>query len=110
MTMRLPMHRGVLVAVHAMILVTMLTILTGAGSFGRSNPFLLAFLLLAPILVIGLSILGISRKERIVGFWLSAMMMVPLAVLGIFGGWGLLYLVGIIFLLWAAWTENEGRF
>ena len=107
--MRIPMHRGILIAVHLMIVVTMLAIFVGANSFGRANPFLLAYVLLAPSLVIGLSIFGKGRKERIVGYWLAAMMMAPIAVIGIFGGWGLLYLIGIMFLLWAAWVENEGR-
>lgn len=109
MSIRMNMHRTVVTAVHVMILLTMLALLIGVDSPRRVNPFLLAALLLPPLLVIGASIAPIRRKERIVGYWLLAMMMAPLVVLGMFGGWGLLYLIGIIFLLWAAWMENEGK-
>lgn len=109
MTPRVPMHRGILIAVHAMTIVTMLLLFTVAESFGNANPVILMLFLLVPAMVVAWSVVDIDRKPRILGYWGLAALMVPLAGLGIFGGYGLLYLIGIIFLLWGAWVENEGR-
>lgn len=109
MRSKISMYRGVLVAVHAMILVTMIALFFAADSFGNANPVILMLFLMVPALVILWSLIEIERKARILGYWGLAALMVPLAGLGIFGGYGLLYLIGIIFLLWAAWVENEGN-
>lgn len=103
------MHRGVVTMVHAMILVTMVALFILADSFGNANPVIIMLFLIVPVMVIVCSIVEIERKARILGYWGLAALMVPLAALGIFGGYGLLYLIGIIFLLWAAWVENEGK-
>lgn len=102
-------HRGILIAVHSMILMTMILLMIMVGSFGRANPVFLSLYVLVPLMVIVWSIVAIERKARILGYWGLAALMVPLAGLGIFGGYGFLYLFGIIFLLYAAWMENEGR-
>lgn len=109
MATRLPMHRGIVVAVHAMILAVMLAIFIGVGTFSEVHPGVWMPILLVPIMVAIWSIVDIDRKARILGYWGLALLMSPIAVMGVFGGWGLLYLIGIIFLLWAAWMENEGR-
>lgn len=46
-------------------------------------------------------------RPRITLLWLSAWLMTVPAAFGIFGGWGLLYVIGIIFALAAAWCENR---
>lgn len=109
MTKRLGLTRTVVLAVHAMIVLTMIAIFIGAGSLTGRNPLLAWLILLVPVFVIVWSLLDVGRKERILGYWGLAILMTPIAGLGIFGGWGLVYLVGIIFLIWAAWNENEGR-
>ncbi len=109
MLLRMPLHRVVVAAVHTMIVLTMLALFIGQNTFENSNPVFLMLLLLIPASVIVWSIVDIERKARILGYWGLAALMVPLAGLGIFGGYGLLYLIGIIFLLWAAWSENEGK-
>ena len=40
-----------------------------------------------------------DRKARILGYWALALLMTPIAGLGAFGGWGLLYVFGILFLI-----------
>lgn len=107
MSMHLNRTRAILVAVHIMVFVTVLALFIGAGSFGRSNPVFLMLYLLLPLMVVAWSVVDIEPKARILGYWGLAVLMVPLAGLGIFGGYGLLYLIGIIFLLWAALMENE---
>lgn len=109
MSLRIPMHRGALIAIQAVILATMLTIFIAVDSFSHANPVIMMMYLMVPAMVIVWSVIEIDRKARVLGYWGLAALMVPLAGLGIFGGYGLLYLIGIIFLLWAAWTENEGN-
>ena len=102
-------HHRVAIAVPAMIVITMVLLFVAADSYSHANPIVLTAYLILPVMVIVWSILDIGRQTRILGYWGLALSMVPLAALGIFGGYGLLYLIGIIFLLWAAWMENEGR-
>lgn len=109
MTVRAPMHRGVVIAVHAMILVTMVAIFIGVGTFGHVHPSVWLPLLIVPGMTIVWSVVDIDRKPRILGYWGLAVLMGPLAVMGLLGGWGLLYIIGIMFLLWGAWMENEGK-
>lgn len=107
--MRLPLHRGLVVGVHAMILAVMLALFIGLGTFSNVHPGVWMPILLVPIMVLVWSLVDIDRKPRILGYWGLALLMSPIAVMGLLGGWGLLYLIGIIFLLCAAWMENEGR-
>lgn len=100
--------RSIVLAVHVMIVVAMLAILfVSIGIEGR-NPLIVWMFILVPVLVIALSLVNVDRKARILGYWALAILMTPIAGLGIFGGWGLLYVFGIIFLIWGAWIENEG--
>lgn len=109
MALELTRARTIVIAVHAMIVITMLILMLGTGALFGRNPLLAWLILLVPLLVIGASAVNIRRRERILAWWGLALLMVPIAGLGIFGGWGLLYLIGIIFLIWGAWQENEGR-
>lgn len=109
MAVRVPRHRGILIAVHAMILATMIALFTGLGTFTHVHPGVWIPLLIVPGMAVVWSVMDIERKSRILGYWALAMLMGPLAVLGLLAGWGLLYIIGILFLLWAAWIENEGR-
>lgn len=109
MSVRIPMHRGILITVHAMILATMVALFLGVGTFSHVHPSIWLPPLLVPIMAVVWSIVDIDRKPRILGYLGMALLLGPIAVMGLLGGWGLLYLIGIIFLLWAAWMENEGR-
>lgn len=95
------------IGVQLAILISM-AILIGPGLVeGQGNPAFAWYALLIPILVIGWTIATVHRKARILGYWGLAVLMSPLAVLGIFGGWGILYVMGIMFLLWVAWQTHE---
>ena len=105
---RIEIHRGAIIAVYAMILVTMLAIFIAARSFGNANTMLLLTILLIPIIAIAVSLATISRRARIIGYLVLTVASFPIAVLGLPGGWGLLFSIGILFLVWGAWFERWG--
>lgn len=113
MRYQISMHRGIVVVVYTMILVIMLAIFVAADSFGNANTFLLFTILLIPVVVITTSLLDISPRARVAAYLVTAVASLPIAALGLPGGWGLLFSIGIIFLIWAAWIEwwkeNPGR-
>lgn len=104
------MHRMVIIAVYTMILVAMLTIFIAADSFGNANTFLLITILLVPTAAIAMSLMPLSSRARITGYLVIAMASIPIAFLGLPGGWGLLFSIGIVFLVWGAWFERWGHF
>lgn len=101
--------RLVIIAVHAMILLT--TALLFMGSRADKPLDLRAWVLVfvPPAIAILAAIVPRSRRQRFVAYLAAAILMVPAAGFGIFGGWGLLYMIGIVFLLFTAWQENEGK-
>lgn len=109
MTLRVPVHRGILISVFAMILAIMLMIFIAAQSFGNANTLLLLTILLIPIFAISISIATISPGVRSTGYLAIAVTSFPIAVLGLPGGWGLLFAIGILFLVWGAWFERWGK-
>lgn len=100
--------RSIVLAVHVMIVAAMLAIYFMTLGVDGRNPLIIWLFILVPVLVIALSLARVDRKARILGYWALAILMTPIAGLGIFGGWGLLYVLGILFLIWGAWMENEG--
>lgn len=107
MSNQIAMHRGAVMAVFAMILVTMLAIFIAAGSFDNANRFLLLTILLIPIGAIAMSIAPVTTRARVTGYLVIAAASLPIAVLGLPGGWGLLFSIGIAFLAWGAWFETR---
>ena len=105
---RIEIHRGAIIAVYAMILVAMLAIFIAARSFGNANTLLLLTIPLIPIIAIAVSLATISRRARIIGYLVLTVASFPIAVLGLPGGWGLLFSIGILFLVWGAWFERWG--
>lgn len=105
----LPRERQLIVFVHMMIIVTMAILLIRSDSDENPAWWILALLFVPPVLAISVAISKESRPLRFIAWLAVAVLMIPAAGLGIFGGWGILYLIGIIFLLAAAWQENEGR-
>lgn len=105
----LPRERQLIVFVHMVIIVTMALILILSVSPENPEWWVLAVLFVPPVLAISFAISKESRPLRFIAYLVVAVLMIPAAGLGIFGGWGILYLIGIIFLLAAAWQENEGR-
>lgn len=109
MHQKVPLHRGVIITVYAMTFVIMLAIFIAAQSFGNANTLLLLTILLIPIAAITASILRISRRARIAAYLIVVVASFPIAVLGLPGGWGLLFSIGIVFLVWGAWFERWGN-
>lgn len=103
------MHRKIVAALQVLIASAMLVLFFGVDSFGNANPVVLMLYLIAPAMVIIWSLVDIERRARIIGYYGLAVCMVPLAALGVFGGYGILYLFGVLTILWAAWVENEGN-
>ena len=99
-------HRMIVIAVQLMVLATM-GLLLWQASTDWPEYWVIAMVFGPPILALVAILIPLSRKARIVGLYLSAMTMVPAAAFGIFGGWGVLYVISAIFLLYAAWQENE---
>lgn len=107
MATHLPLHRLVLIVYNAMILVVMVVLTSMTGALWHPRTPLVWLILLLPVMTIIWSIVDIEPKARIIGYWGLGMMLPIIAVLGVFGGWGLLYAVGVFVLLWTAWMENE---
>lgn len=108
MNLRIPLHRGIVIAVYAMILVTMLAIFIAVQSFGNANSLLLLTILLIPVTAITTSLLSLPARVRIAGYLIIAIASIPIILLGLPGGWGLLFSIGLIFLIWGAWFERWG--
>lgn len=100
--------RTMIIVIHGMILLTMYLLQRGSTD-NQPDAWLIAILFGPPLLAILVAVAPIARRIQFYGFLLAAILMVPAAALGIFGGWGILYLIGIIFLLFTAWQENEGK-
>ncbi len=109
MATHLPMHRLVLIVYNAMVLAVMATIMSITGALWYPRSPLVWFILIIPLLTIVWSVVDIEPKARVMGYWGLGMMLPIIAVLGVFGGWGILYAVGVFVLLWTAWVENEGK-
>lgn len=104
-------HRIAVIAVNAGIIVTMALILVMArgDDAGPISLSLLLAYLLPPVVSVAAVTVVQERRIRIVLLWLSAAMMVWPAAAGALSGYGLLYVVGLLVSLFAAWQENEGR-
>lgn len=102
-------HRLAVIAVSVVILVTMGILLAVSDGTKTVAWWAMLMVFLPPALSLIAATIISDRKTRIVMLWLAGAAMVWPAVLGAFGGWGLLYVIGIIFTLFAAWQENEGR-
>jgi hypothetical protein len=100
--------RTVVVAVNAMIILTMILLQSRVAERFETSAWVIAMLYGPPLLAIIVAIAPLERKTQLYGFLLAAALMVPAAGFGIFGGWGLLYVIGMIFVLFTAWQENEG--
>lgn len=88
-----------IVAVNAMVLVTMGLLLANRNS-DRELPWWLWLALFAPPILAILSALLVSdRRARRASFIAAAVLMLPAVAFGVFGGWGLLYAIAIAFLL-----------
>lgn len=101
--------RTIVVVVNAMIMITMILLQARVAETFETGAWVIAMLYAPPLLAIIVAIAPIERKTQFYGFLLAAALMVPAAGFGLFGGWGLLYIIGMIFLILAAWQENEGR-
>lgn len=102
-------HRVAVIAFSIVILVTM-GILLGNRDAPEPLPWwAIPTYFLPPVVALAAATVVRDRKLRIVLLWLAAASMVWPAALGVFGGYGLLYVIGIIFTLFAAWQENEGK-
>jgi len=100
--------RTVVVVVNAMIILTMILLQSRVAERFNTDAWVIPMLYGPPLLAIVVAIAPLARKPQFYGFLLAAALMVPAAGFGIFGGWGLLYLIGMIFILITAWQENEG--
>ncbi len=100
--------RTVVVVVNAMIILTMILLQSRVAERFDTDAWVIAMLYGPPLLAIAVAIAPLERKPQLYGFLLAAALMVPAAGFGIFGGWGLLYVIGMIFTLFTAWQENEG--
>jgi hypothetical protein len=101
--------RTVVVVVNAMIILTMILLQGRVAERFETSAWTIAMLYGPPLLAIIVAIAPLERKPQLYGFLLAAALMVPPAGFGLFGGWGLLYVIGLIFILFTAWQENEGR-
>ena len=88
-----------IVAVNAMVLVTMGLLLANRNS-DRELPWWLWLALFAPpILAILSAFLVNDHGARRAGYIAAAILMLPAVAFGVFGGWGLLYAIAIAFLM-----------
>lgn len=97
----------IVASVHGMIAVSMTALMIGTGAFTGRNPLLAWILVLAPVVVIALSMVDIAQRSRMIGYWSMTLPMLAFTVLGMLGGWGLLCLIGIIFLVWGGLMERQ---
>lgn len=76
------------------------------------NPGRLAqeFILLPPLSIIGLSLFNVTPRVRVTGYLVVGVTMIPMALAGLAGGWGITY----IFCVWAIylglyheWDESK---
>lgn len=102
-----PPHRLVLIIYNTMVVVIMVTLMSITGALWHPRSPLIWLILLLPVMTIIWSIVDIEPKARVLGYWGLGMMLPIVAVLGVFGGWGLLYAIGVFVLLWTPWKENE---
>ena len=101
---RMGASRWRIVAVNAMVLVTMGLLLANRNS-DRELPWWLWPVLFAPPILAILSALLVSdRRAKRAGYIAAAILMLPAVAFGVFGGWGLLYAIAIAFLV-VGWRD-----
>lgn len=101
--------RVAVIAISVTILVTVSTLLWSRDVPGSPALWVLLMFFIPPTLALAAATVVHDRKLRVILLWVSAAAMAWPAAMGIFGGYGLLYVIGIIFTLFAAWQENEGK-
>lgn len=61
------------------------------------NPGRLAqeFILLLPLSIIGLSLFNVTTRVRVTGYLVVGVLMIPMALAGLTGGWGITYIISV---------------
>lgn len=77
------------------------------GSLFGDRALLSWLTILLPWLVITWSLVEMKPRQRGIGYWALAIVSIPFVILGAFSGWGMLYMTGMIFLIFGAWMEKE---
>ncbi|MCA9835088.1 MAG: hypothetical protein KC435_14130 [Thermomicrobiales bacterium] len=102
-----PQYRLTVIMVHAMILITTAGIGIMTGSLFGTSSFLSWLTVLLPWFVITWSLTEMKPRIRELGYWVLAIITIPFVVLGAFSGWGMLFMLGMVFLIFGAWMERE---